>query len=233
MKRTLPLILLLVSIIACKDTTENFVRINPYDLQVINYFEDIALGFTNGNITEVTRKWAVPMNVYMGGTPNDSLKQELIKVVAEINQLVTDGFSIEVTNDSLTSNFYILLGTPKQYYTLYPSLGDTTSTSFGNYYVYWQNSNDIIYGNMFVDLNKASSPSSTYLLRKLFTSALGLTNQSYQYPRSIFFSEWRVTNSYLPIDKELIRLLYHPDINSGWSAEVLRDKLLTILINEK
>jgi len=226
-------LILLAAITACKDKNEGFIRIDPYDLQVINYFEKIALGFEGGGINEITRKWKVSMKVYLGGSPNDLLKQELNKIVTEINQLATDGFTIEITNDSLASNFNILVGTAKQYYTIYPSLGDTTSTSAGNYYIYWSNKSNIVYGNMFIDVNQGTSSYSTFLLRRLFTGATGLTNTSYEQYGSIFSRDWSVVNNYLQIDKDLIRLLYHPGMNTGWNSEVVREKLLNILLNEK
>ncbi len=232
-KKLLLFLILLVAITACKDKNEGFVRIDPYDLQVIDYFEEIALGFSDGSINEITRKWKAPMKVYMSGTPNEPLKKELNKIVSEINLIATDGFQIEVTEDSLVANFDIIIGTAKQYYTIFPSQGDTTSTSAGNYYIYWYNKSDIFYGNLFVDTNQGTFSYSTFLLRRYLTGAIGLTNTSYEYPESIFSRDWRVVNKYQQIDKDMIRLLYHPDMQTGWNAEVVRTKVLNILMNEK
>ncbi len=224
---------LLVALNACKGSEEDYIRISPYDKQIIDYFSEIALGFSDGSISEITRKWKVPMKVYLGGVANDALENELEKIVVEINQLTTDGFYIEITNDSLESNFDILIGTAKQYYTIYPSLGDTTSTSAGNYYIYWQNKSDIFYGNMFIDTNQGTFSYSTFLLRKFLTASTGLTNTSHEHYRSIFSRSWRVVNEYQPIDRDMIRLLYHPDMQTGWNADVARTKVLNILMNEK
>jgi len=233
MKRLLPSLILLVILVACKNENEDFIRIDPYDKQVINYFEEIALGFLDGSISQITRKWKTPMKVYMSGTPNDALKNELQKIIGEINALATDGFQIEVTEDSLGANFDIIIGTAKQYYTLFPSLGDTTSTIAGNYYIYWRNKSDLVYGNMFIDTNQVTFSYSTFLLRRFLTGAIGLTNQSYEYHNSIFYSGWEVVNTYQRIDRDMIRLLYHPDMQTGWNAEVVRTKVLNILMNEK
>ncbi len=233
MKRLFPFLILLVILLACKGKNEDFIRIDPYDKQVIDYFEKIALGFSDGSISEITRKWKAPMKVYMSGTPNEPLKQELNKIVSEINLIATDGFQIEVTEDSLGANFDIIIGTAKQYYTIFPSQGDTTSTSTGNYYIYWHNKSDIFYGNMFIDTNQGTYSFSTYLLRQMLTGSIGLTNRNYEYSESIFYSGQRVVNKYQQIDKDMIRLLYHPDMQTGWNAEVARTKVLNILMNEK
>ena len=86
---------------------------------------------------------------------------------------------------------------------------------------------------MFIDQSQNNTTYHTFLLRKLLTGAIGLTNQSYDYPQSVFYLGWTEVNSYHRIDRDLIRLLYHPDMNTGWSGEVLRNKLLNILLNEK
>ncbi len=233
MKRLFPFLIFLVILLACTGKNEDFIRIDPYDKQVIDYFEEIALGFSDGSISEITRKWKAPMKVYMSGTPNEPLKKELNKIISEINLLATDGFQVEVTEDSLGANFDIIIGTAKQYYTNFPSQGDTTSTSAGNYYIYWRNKSDLFYGNMFIDTNQGTFSYSTFLLRRYLTGAIGLTNNSYLQYNSIFSADWKVVNNYLQIDKDMIRLLYHPDMQTGWNAEVVRTKVLNILMNEK
>lgn len=232
MKKISCLLLLAIGI-SCGNKNADFIRIDSYDLEVINYFEEVALGFSGSTTTKITRKWKEPMIVYMNPKASSSLQQELKKVVSEINTLATDGFEIEITEDSLLSNFDILIGTAKEYYKIYPSQGDTTSTFAGNYFIYWHNKSDLFYGNMFIDQSQRNSAYHNFLLRRLLTGAIGLTNQSYEYPESVFNQEWRVVNKYQRIDRDLIRLLYHPDMNTGWSGEVLRNKLLTILIKEK
>ena len=86
-------------------------ELTEYEQDVISYFKEIALGFEFSEASEVTRSWNDDMNIYVGGSLTQEMETELMKIVSEINDLVTDGFSIEVTNDSLQSNFYLFLGT--------------------------------------------------------------------------------------------------------------------------
>jgi len=169
--KKLSYLLLLVIGVSCKNKNEDFIRIDSYDLEVINYFEKVALGFSGSSTTEITRKWKEPMVVYMNPKASNSLQQELEKVVGEINLLSTDGFEINITEDSLLSNFDILIGTAKEYYTIYPTQGDTTSTFTGNYFIYWHNKSDLFYGNMFIDQSQQNSDYHTFLLRRLLTGA--------------------------------------------------------------
>ena len=63
---------------------------------------------------------------------------------------------------------------------------------------------------MYVDIYKANNIEQKHLLREELTQSLGLGKDSFKYPNSIFQSSWTQTLNYLKIDKDVIRLLYHP-----------------------
>ena len=71
---------------------------------------------------------------------------------------------------------------------------------------------------MYVDTERANAIEQRHLLREEFTQSLGLAKDSERYPSSIFQSDWTRTTSYTELDRELIRLLYHPDMVSGLDA---------------
>ena len=63
---------------------------------------------------------------------------------------------------------------------------------------------------MYVDTERSSTMSAKkHLLREELTQSLGLFNDTYDYPESIFYQEWTETNEYAPIDIELISMLYN------------------------
>ena len=68
---------------------------------------------------------------------------------------------------------------------------------------------------MYVDIFRADLPGQKHLLREELTQSLGLGNDSPQYIESIFQSAWTTTTSYSMLDKDVIRLLYHPEMNIG------------------
>ena len=51
--------------------------------------------------------------------------------------------------------------------------------------------------------------SQKHLLREELTQSLGLRNDSYTYPESIFYSNWTNTTEYTELDKSLIDMLYN------------------------
>jgi hypothetical protein len=52
------------------------------------------------------------------------------------------------------------------------------------------------------------------------------------FPESIFQSSYTTPTQYADVDKEIIRLLYHPKISIGLRAEEVEAVLTDILLNE-
>jgi hypothetical protein len=85
---------------------------------------------------------------------------------------------------------------------------------------------------MYVDIVRANSTEQKHLLREEFTQSLGLAKDSPLYMESIFQSAWTTTTEYAAIDKDLIRLLYHPDMGVGLNQAQVEEVLKEILAND-
>lgn len=223
------LCMLLVCISCSKDTEEELL--SDIDLNTIDYFKEIALGFEFGNASEVTRKWDSDMKLFIGGNPSQELLAELDAVKNEINMLATDGFQLTVVNDSTQSNFYVFFGTGNDYSAIFPSQTNLVEGNLGLFSIFWDNTNFFTYGHMYVDTERADPMAQKHLLREELTQSLGLAKDSSLYPLSIFQSEWTTTNSYTPIDRAIIQLLYHPDMRPGLDATAVDPILRDILSN--
>lgn len=216
-----------------KDEESGTPTLSEHDRNVISYFKEIALGFEFGNASEVTRKWNKNMKVYVGGQPTQEMLTELERVKNEINGLATDGFMIEVVQDSSQSNFYIFLGTGQQYAAIYPSAAGHISSNWGLFSIFYTQANHLVRGHMYVDIVRANPTEQKHLLREELTQALGLAKDSPRYPDSIFQMRWTTTTSFAPIDKDLIRLLYHPSMQVGLAEQEVENVLTNILLSEK
>ena len=86
---------------------------------------------------------------------------------------------------------------------------------------------------MYVDIYRANTIEQRHLLREELTQSLGLAKDSFKYPNSIFQSSWTQTLNYMEIDKDVIRLLYHPNMSTGLNALAVEDVLSNILLSEK
>lgn len=200
---------------------------------MVEYFKEIALGFEFGGVSRVTRRWEDTMKVFIGGELRPELLTETNKVIGEINELTTNDFAIEVVTDSLVSNFYIFFGSADAYATIYPEVADIVAENFGCFFVYWPYPNIISKGHMYVDIFRTTPSERQHLIREELTQSLGLARDADWYFESIFYQSYTLSTAYAQIDKDLIRLLYHPQMIVGLDA-FETDKLLTaILLDEQ
>lgn len=216
------------------------VRVDPledsglsdYQKDVVNYFNDITLGFEFGSASPITRKWSSKMRVFVSGDVTDEMQNELQKIIDELNELVTDGFSIELVDKQTSSNYHVFIGPSTAYANLYPEASNAIASNWGLFYVWWDANSNLNRGHMYVDNMRANSIEQRHLLREEFTQSLGLAKDATTYSNSIFQSAWTTTTSYSQIDEDIIALLYHPRITSGLSQSQVTPILIDILLTE-
>lgn len=224
--------LLVVFISSCSPDSEDLSpRLTEYNESVVDYFQEVALGFEFGNASNITRRWENDMRVFMGGQISPELLVETERIIDEINELSTTGFKVELVADSLQSNYYVFLGSGASYARIYPSMENLVGSNFGLFTIFWDGSNRLFNGHMYVDIFRADTIEQKHLLREELTQSLGLARDSDLYAESIFQQSFSTkTTDYASIDRDVIRLLYHPGMRLGLSRldveNVLRDILL-------
>lgn len=209
------------------------LTLSPHSLSVISYFQSIALGFEFGSATEITRRWESKMTVFVGGNPTSEHLTELNTIVDEINALATTNFSIETVNDSLQSNYYVYFGSASDYASIFPSIANLVNSNLGLFSIFWNGADQLIRGNMYVDIFRANLQEQKHLLREELTQSLGLAKDSPQFSESIFQQSFSTkTTQYAQIDMDLIRLLYHSDMSIGLNRNQVGQQLKVILESE-
>jgi len=207
--------------------------LTEYQADVIDYFKEIALGFEFGNASRITRRWSNDMKIFVGGSPTPELLTELDIIVDDIMSLTTTSFSIEIVSDSTQSNYYIYFGSGNSYSEIFPSLAGLVDSNWGLFNIFWNGSNELYTGYMYVDIYRASSVEQKHLLREELTQSLGLAKDSSLYSESIFQQSFSTNvTEYAEIDKDLIRLLYHPDMRTGLNIIQVDGVLRNILLYE-
>ena len=210
------------------DIDENLRPLTGEEIDALEYFTDIALGFEFGNASDVTRKWIDTMHVFVNGDTSQVLMDELKMIIEEINLLVTDGFYIKREPDEGIANMKIFLGAGADYADIYGSARPYISSNWGLFFVSFDGNNNLAGANMYVDTKRAGVMAQRHLLREEFTQSLGLARDSNAHEGSIFFQSWTTTTSYIDIDRELIRLLYHPRMKSGLNRTQVRVLIASI-----
>ncbi|MEM8525252.1 MAG: DUF2927 domain-containing protein [Bacteroidota bacterium] len=208
-------------------------ELSAFEMQVINYFIEVALGFEDGSVPEITRKWWNPMKIFVGGNPSTENMEKVEQTLADINELATDGFSVEMVSDSSSSNCYLFFGSNAEFRRTSPNI-NVGSTNFGYFYVWWQG-NNINRARIFVDTQRANLQQQQSLILEEITQALGLGKDSPRYPGSIFYetaNDGGFATEYSDLDREVVRLLYHPNMRVGLNAPQVNALLTNILKDE-
>ena len=225
------LLMITLLLSSCSFNYEPNSILNDYDESVISYFKEVALGFENGG-TEITRKWQSNMYIFIDGDVNNRLINKLELIINEINSLATDGFKIELTEDPKFANNYIFFGRASDFNSLFSGDPDLIWSSFGQYSV-WHNNNIIYKARIFIDTHRSTLDQQKSLIVEELTQSLGLGKDSPRYPTSVFYEtrlDGGFAQNYSEIDKDLIRLLYHPKMQVGLNSYMVDELLREILI---
>ncbi|RMG69219.1 MAG: DUF2927 domain-containing protein [Bacteroidetes bacterium] len=202
-------------------------------LDIIRYFKEIALGFENGNASEITRKWQTPMRILIEGTPDSSILAKVHQAVDTLNRLATDGFFIEIVENT-AYDCLLFFGSTTDFIDSFPDAEDQLAGNFAIFNVWW-NDDVINRARIFIDTERPSLAQQESLVLEEITQVLGLGKDSPRYPNSIFYerpNNGGFAREFAEIDKELVRLLYHPEMDIGLDALAVDARLREILANE-
>lgn len=196
---------------------------------LIDYFQSITLASEYGQNLPILKKWMQPMLIYVSGHSESVLMKELDDIVEELNPLFTDGFNIQIVEDSLAANYHIFLGDKATYSKMYPGTATLLRYNDGLFTTYLNPDFSIASGHMFVETQHTPLRFQKHLLREEFTQSLGLSNDIDIYVNSIFYKHWSDIQAYSDMDIEVIRLLYHPQVIPKMGAASVESTLKSIL----
>lgn len=176
--------------------------------EVVNYFNSICRKSEyNDDGSGGLIKWNKDIFIYVKGQKIDYLMSELQSIINELNQII-DPIHIRITNDELKSNFTVFFGSHDDYKKILKNNDDLIDDNWGLGAIY--GNPNITHATIYVDIYRAESvEAQKHLLREELTQCLGLTNDTYDYPESIFYQGWTETNQYADIDIKLIKMLYN------------------------
>ena len=193
--------------VVSNEETESETNTEKYSDESVKYFNSVATKseFSSGKFQP--HRWRKDMKIYVKGDKPDYLMNELNKIVGELNDIINT-INIKVVNSESESNFVIFFGGQSGYNDICSSSIGLTEHNYGLFVV--DGGVSIGGGSMYVDTERSSTKSAKkHLLREELTQSLGLFNDTYDYPNSIFYQGWTETNEYAPIDIELISMLYN------------------------
>ena len=200
-----------------------------HKIALIRFFKLVALGSEFGDDFKITKKWNKPMRIYLYGNVTSELYNETVQIADEINELISDNFKIRIVEKREESNFTVFLGSASDYAHEFPNTSSFIKQNKGLFTVYHNEDFEIYKGHMFVDVDNCLPTERKHILREELTQSLGLTNDVPYYHGSIFYEDWSATTTYSYLDKEVIRLLYHPKLIPGLNEQDAQQALMTIM----
>jgi hypothetical protein len=196
----------------------SFAQNSIPDSVVNSYFDEIARYDEYTNLLKPISKFTTPINAYINQTytvKKEHLKK-VKKVFKELNKLCPS-LTINYVDSQVKSNFIIIFGEFDYLYEIYPkSMKFGANYDAGGIIEYGKAENNIssiIKTVVIFDFNKINSDyvidDYFHFIREELTQGLGLINDSWKYPESIFYQGDSKTIEYTELDKAIIQKLYN------------------------
>lgn len=192
-----------------------------YEKEVFEYFKEIALKVEFGESPNRVLKWLKPMKIYI--KKEKEFKPQLKKIqetIDKLNDLVSDGFKIEITNNLQKSNTILYLLKKSKVKEIDPYFFKGINEDFSGM-VNLEYDLDYYYitsAKIFIDISESLYSQKSTIVEEL-THSIGLMNDSEKYSKSTFYQLKYKSNieydQYTDLDKELIKLLYLPSMKPG------------------
>ena len=181
----------------------------------MDYFTEIAFGSEFGDGAREIHKWAFNPKISVHGDPNPADLATLNKVVTELNEII-GSINIEIVEAG--GNVDLHFAPERQFAAIEPSF---VPGSTGFCWMWWEGGGTITNGRVLVSTD-VHQPLRNHIIREEVTQMLGLMNDSFSYPDSIFYQLPSMAQSYSVLDEHLIEMLYRPQITIGMNVDQAR-----------
>ena len=208
--------------IPCPDDHSNCEN---YRKVVMEYFEEIAFSMEPYELDGVLidpcanetdcklRRWEEDIKIKVSGEPTSTDLENLKDIVGELNFLLP---TMSISVEDVGANIEVFFLETEDHKSI---IGETwTPGNWGYFYTWWEN---FVINKAVITISSDKGNRAHYIREEL-TQALGLFNDSYKYPNSIFQQEHTETTMFNEIDKSIIRLLYNPLLEPGMTAGEVR-----------
>lgn len=217
---------LLLACLFASPTNAQTSKKSKYSKEAIEYFLEVALGSEYGNADKAIAKWQGEVRLFLAGEDILPVKQEMDRVVKELNQLMKT-VKIRVVSQESQANLILFLGSKENYEKYEPKVARYNDLGF--FYTYPNDQKVIERGSLYIDTERMQANDTRFhFLREELTQCLGLMNDSHKYPDSIFYQKWSLTSEFSAMDKQLIEMLYLPQVKTGMTASQVRQVLESI-----
>lgn len=183
-------------------------RDGGYAATEIDYFAEIAFGAEFGGAEPVVRRWAVGPAIRVNGSPTDEDRATLEQVVAELNILMaTTEISLVEGEAAVELHF----APAAQLADILPQY---IQGNIGFFWVWWDAS-QVLNRSVVLIATDVDVGVRRHLIREEVTQMLGLMQDSFTFPESIFYQSFSQVSEYAAVDRAVIEMLYGAHVMPG------------------
>ena len=172
---------------------------HPVTAEAISYFLDIAYGSEYGEPGDRLRVWDREVRVRVQGAPTPADSAEVDRVIADINRVV----GRRLMSRTVASGNLDVLFVGQDGFDRYAR--PVARRNRGYVYISWNRSSHIQRGIVLVRRDLPLEQ-RRHAVREELTQALGLLNDSWRHPESIFFQGPSTVTAFSPLDEQVIWL---------------------------
>ena len=198
------------------------------DQQIADYFVEIAFGGEYSGDSTRLCKWSDRIVADIQGYTTDEDWEKIDALFAKLNSI--EGFPGIVLADyySLIPNLTAYVVPPKDFGEYIYGLPDDDLWGFAEYY--YNTTTSIIYqGTVLLPSEEANQWYRNSIICEELIQVLGLTQDSWLYPDSIFYQDSNDTQWPTELDWTVVRLLYNPRMKAGMTQAQARATALQLI----
>lgn len=201
-----------IPIPACPPFSQDFVPTSDQEL-----FLDLAFDQEFGSGASRLRKWNSPIQVYILGSAQEAVIEEINLVIMELNSLSSPGLEIEQVTNRESANFILFLGEKEAYVNqVEPEAAGFALGNSGFVTIAWNEEFEIIEASACIDVvNFTGSGFYQHVIREELAQGLGLINDTDLLDSTIFHQDLEQLRQYSPLDQRMIGFMLGEQLEPG------------------
>ena len=211
---------------------EEYIDISEYGFDaydVVSYYLEIGMSseYSNGNPINYVRKWTAPILVYVGGNPREQDLELIQRLFDALNGVY--GFpGIELCDDVEIAGMEVYFLDPAEYF---PASFRAVGTEISDgYSTIWFDNGVITRAEIGIRTD-LTDRNKTHVILEEIVQALGLQNDSYSYPDSLYYQGFNEPQWPTDMDWLLVRFLYRPEMKPLMKEEEVLELAETVFRN--